>query len=604
MSPEQASGDKGIDARTDIYSLAAVLYEMLAGEAPYTGTNRSGRHRQAPDGSRAERAAGSGPTCRLGWTGRSSARWPRSPPTATPRRATSPGRCRRRIPPRPRPPSPPRRPRPPSTRRPRLLRRRRRTPPAARPRSHPRCWDSCSGSASCSRGGARTRRGRPTPARRCWRCSRSRTSATRPTPTWPTASPTSCAASCRSWATSRSSPAAARTSTGTRRKPPQDIARELGADYLLTATVQWEKLPDGTSRVRVSPELVDVTPGHAPRTKWQQPFDAAITDVFQVQADIAGQVASALNVALGAGQKQTLTERPTENLAAYDAFLKGEATQGIVIADPPSLRSAITYYERAVALDSTFALAWAQLGRAHATYYYNVTPNPTSDDGGQACRRAGRGPGAGPARIAAGRRHLLRQIRGRQRQGARRLEAGLKIAPDNADLLDRRRARRAEPGPVGRRREAPGAGLDARPSLGDHRAAPVAKPAPPQALPRGGGRRRPGPGRGAGQSRPDREQGHDPPGPGRPARRPGRDPRGPRRGRAHRARGLHRQLLGSPLGARRRPAAAPAAAGAGAVRRRPRHLGHRAGLDLLPARRPGAGARLCRLGAAGHRGDA
>ena len=108
-------------------------------------------------------------------------------------------------------------------------------------------------------------------------------------------------------------------------KPPQDIARELGADYLLTATVQWEKLPDGSSRVRVSPELVDVTPGHAPRTKWQQPFDAAITDVFQVQADIAGQVASALNVALGAGQKQTLTARPTENLAAYDAFLKGEA---------------------------------------------------------------------------------------------------------------------------------------------------------------------------------------------------------------------------------------------------------------------------------------
>ncbi len=218
-------------------------------------------------------------------------------------------------------------------------------------------------------------------------------------------------------------------------KPPQDIARELGADYLLTATVQWEKLPDGTSRVRVSPELVDVTPGHAPRTKWQQPFDAAITDVFQVQADIAGQVASALDVALGAGQKQTLTERPTENLAAYDAFLKGEATQGIVIADPPSLRSAITYYERAVALDSTFALAWAQLGRAHATYYYNVTPNPTSDDGARraAERAAALAPDRPETHLAVGTYYA--QIRGDNARGLAAFEAGLKSAPDNADLL-------------------------------------------------------------------------------------------------------------------------------------------------------------------------
>ena len=53
-------------------------------------------------------------------------------------------------------------------------------------------------------------------------------------------------------------------------KPPQQIARELDAEYLLTGTVRWEKHPDGTSRVRVSPELVRVAPGAAPTTKWQQ----------------------------------------------------------------------------------------------------------------------------------------------------------------------------------------------------------------------------------------------------------------------------------------------------------------------------------------------
>jgi TolB-like protein/Tfp pilus assembly protein PilF len=218
-------------------------------------------------------------------------------------------------------------------------------------------------------------------------------------------------------------------------KPPQDIARELGADYLLTATVQWEKLPDGTSRVRVSPELVDVTPGHAPRTKWQQPFDAAITDVFQVQADIAGQVASALNVALGTGQKQTLTARPTENLPAYDAFLKGEATQGLVINDPSSLRSAITYYERAVALDSIFGLAWAQLSRAHASYYYNVTPNPASAD---AARRAAEraialAPDRPESQLAMG--SYDGQVRADNARALVAYGAGLKIAPDNSDLL-------------------------------------------------------------------------------------------------------------------------------------------------------------------------
>jgi hypothetical protein len=54
----------------------------------------------------------------------------------------------------------------------------------------------------------------------------------------------------------------------------------------------------------VSPELVQVRPGAAPTTTWQQGFDASLTDVFQVQADIATKVASALNVALGDSARQ------------------------------------------------------------------------------------------------------------------------------------------------------------------------------------------------------------------------------------------------------------------------------------------------------------
>src|SRR6185295_7977670 len=103
-----------------------------------------------------------------------------------------------------------------------------------------------------------------------------------------------------------------------------------------------------------------------PTTRWQQPFEASVTDVFQVQSDIASKVASALGVALGADQKQVLTEKPTGNLAAYDAFLRGEkVADGVSItAIPADYRSAIAYYEQAVALDSNFGLAWAQLSRA------------------------------------------------------------------------------------------------------------------------------------------------------------------------------------------------------------------------------------------------
>src|SRR4029079_17038616 len=66
-------------------------------------------------------------------------------------------------------------------------------------------------------------------------------------------------------------------------KTPQEIGRELGVDYLLVGKVRWAKGKDG-SRVQVSPELIEVATASA---KWQQPFDADLTDVFKVQADVA-----------------------------------------------------------------------------------------------------------------------------------------------------------------------------------------------------------------------------------------------------------------------------------------------------------------------------
>jgi serine/threonine-protein kinase len=154
------------------------------------------------------------------------------------------------------------------------------------------------------------------------------------------------------------------------KKTPQEIGSELGVDYLLTSTVSWAKAADGKGRVQVVPELIDVKTGAG---KWQQSFDAELTDIFQVQGDIAAKVAGALNVALAPDEKQEIAEPPTKNLAAYDLFLKAKA---LTDNDPATLRQSAAYAEQAVALDSTFADAWAALGLNLALLYFNGTPDP------------------------------------------------------------------------------------------------------------------------------------------------------------------------------------------------------------------------------------
>jgi len=218
-------------------------------------------------------------------------------------------------------------------------------------------------------------------------------------------------------------------------KSLEEIGRELGTDYLLIARIRWARGADGTSRVEVSPELVQVSPGQPPTTKWQQPFEAAMTDVFQVQGEVAGKVAAALDLALGAGQKETLAEKPTANLAAYDAYLKGEASRGLIELNPPTLRSAITYYEQAVALDSTFALAWAKASLAYGGYYFNVTPGPAMAEAARhaAERAVALAPRLPEAQLALGSYHFT--VTGDNTTALAAFREGLRLAPDHPDLL-------------------------------------------------------------------------------------------------------------------------------------------------------------------------
>ena len=218
-------------------------------------------------------------------------------------------------------------------------------------------------------------------------------------------------------------------------KTPQEIAKELSANYLLTATVRWEK-GGGQNRVQVNPELVEIVADGPPQSKWQQPFDAPLTDVFQVQSDIAAKVADGLGVALAEGEKKTLSEKPTENLAAYDAFLKGEAaSNGLSANDPATLRKALAFYEQAVALDPNFAQAWASIAVECSLLYANAIP--TAELADRARQAAERATALAPGRPAPylGLSYYQRLVV-RDAHAAREACAkGLRLAPTDAALV-------------------------------------------------------------------------------------------------------------------------------------------------------------------------
>jgi tetratricopeptide (TPR) repeat protein len=179
-----------------------------------------------------------------------------------------------------------------------------------------------------------------------------------------------------------------------------------------------------------------LVPGAAPTTRWEQPIDASLTDVFAVQADIATKVADALGVVLGDSARREIAVKPTESLAAYDEFLKGEAAAQDMKADQAGLRRAIAYYQRAVSLDSTFAQAWGQLSRARTSLYSNGVPDPLLGSAARVASERARAlrPTDPLVYLAAGDFYGAVNPVDNQRAVAE-YQHGLRLAPDNVDLL-------------------------------------------------------------------------------------------------------------------------------------------------------------------------
>ncbi|MEP6621542.1 MAG: protein kinase [bacterium] len=160
------------------------------------------------------------------------------------------------------------------------------------------------------------------------------------------------------------------------RRSPRDIARELGASYVLSGTVRWARGAtnragiDGDTRVRIAPALVNVGNG---RLEWGEPSEERLTDVFKVQAEVAQRVASALSVRLGGVARAALTHQESTDAEARDAQMLGRYL--LRQRGTENLRRAVDAFERAVAHDSGYARAWAGLSETYALLpaYYDTT---------------------------------------------------------------------------------------------------------------------------------------------------------------------------------------------------------------------------------------
>ena len=148
-------------------------------------------------------------------------------------------------------------------------------------------------------------------------------------------------------------------------KTAQEIGEELGAGYLVTGSVLWARAADGSSKIRITPQLISTVDD---TQIWAQSYDRVLDDIFAIHTEIATQIAARMGISLADPEKAAVAELPTDNLEAYDAYLRSWAVP-VIGGDPSSRKIRIEHLNRAVELDPNFALAWFWLAVDHSWLY-------------------------------------------------------------------------------------------------------------------------------------------------------------------------------------------------------------------------------------------
>ena len=139
-------------------------------------------------------------------------------------------------------------------------------------------------------------------------------------------------------------------------KPIKEVSKELDVGTVLEGSVR-----KAGNKLRVSVQMIDA---ERDRHLWTESYDRNLQDVFEIQSDIAKQIAEALQVRLLPANQRRIEKSPTSSVEAYNFYLKARPYSER--EDREAFNIAIGYYERAIAIDPNFALAYIGLSRSYS----------------------------------------------------------------------------------------------------------------------------------------------------------------------------------------------------------------------------------------------
>jgi len=236
-----------------------------------------------------------------------------------------------------------------------------------------------------------------------------------------------------------------RTSTQHYKTAPEnlpEIAKQLGVAHILEGSVQ--KSGDA---VRVNVQLIKAAnDSHI----WADTFDRKLSDIFSLESEVAKAVADQLRAKLTGQEEEAISAKPTDNVEAHDAYLRGLAYYLKTADTPANSIGAQKYLREAVRLDPKFALAWALLSYVDALGYLTRTLQPTitlREEARQAAETAlALQPNLGEAILAKGYYHYacLKDYATAERylEQARQLLPNKSVIPENLAYVTQRRGQR------------------------------------------------------------------------------------------------------------------------------------------------------------------